>query len=64
MAAHYVNIMVNFLKQIYGNIYTETEYKTVVWMGLQGTKAWDLLSQSKRTLYETTWSTNYWSWEL
>ena len=27
-------------------------------------QAFDLLSQSERTLYENTWKTNYWSWEL
>jgi hypothetical protein len=42
----------------------DTEYKTVVWMGLQGTKAWFLLPESERELYETTWNTNYWLWEL
>ena len=64
MGAHYVNIMVNFLKQVYGTTYTMTEYKTVVWMGLKGTIAWNLLPQSERTLYENTWNTNYWLWEL
>lgn len=64
MAAHYVNIMVNFLKQIYGNNYTNVEYKTVVWMGLKGTIGWNLLPQSEKDLYTSTWNTNYWLWEL
>ena len=64
MAAHYVNIMVNFLKQVYGTQYTNVEYETIVWMGLQGTKAWNLLPQSEKTLYLNTWNTNYWLWEL
>ncbi|MFY1046388.1 hypothetical protein [Chryseobacterium sp. GP-SGM7] len=64
MAAHYVNIMVNFLKQVYGTQYSDVEYKTIVWMGLQGTKAWNLLQQSEKTLYLNTWNSNYWLWEL
>ena len=64
MGAHYVNIMVNFLKQLYNNKYTDVEYKTVVWMGLKGTIAWNSLSQTERTLYETTWNEKYWTWEL
>ena len=63
MAAHYVTIMVNFLKQMYGTKYTDVEYKTVVWMGLKGTTAWNLLPQSEKTLYDNTWNTNYWLWE-
>lgn len=63
MASHYVNIMVNFLKQLYSNKYTDTEYKTIVWMGLKGTIAWNSLSQTERTLYETTWNEKYWTWE-
>ena len=65
MAAHYVNIMVNFLKQVYGTTYTNTEYKTIVWMSsLMGTKAWNLLPQAEKTLYINTWNTNYWLWEI
>lgn len=64
MGAHYVNIMVNFLKQLYNNKYTDVEYKTIVWMGLKGTIAWNSLSQTERTLYETTWNEKYWTWEL
>lgn len=64
MAAHYVNIMMNFLKQVYGSQYTDIEYKTIVWMGLQGTIAWNLLQQSERDLYISTWNTKYWLWEL
>ncbi|WP_394665722.1 hypothetical protein [uncultured Chryseobacterium sp.] len=64
MGAHYVNIMVNFLKQVYGTHYTNTEYETIVWMGLQGTTAWNLLPQSKKDLYTNTWNTNYWLWEI
>ena len=63
IAAHYVTIMVNFLKQMYGTKYTDVEYKTVVWMGLKGTTAWNLLPQSEKTLYDNTWNTNYWLWE-
>jgi len=63
MAAHYVNIMVNFLKQVYGSQYTDLEYRTIVWMGLQDTKAWSLLPEVDRKLYIKTWNENYWSWE-
>ncbi|WP_018674820.1 hypothetical protein [Riemerella columbina] len=63
MAKHYVEIMVNFLKQVYGNKYSDIEYKTVVWMGLKDTRAWNLLPKSDRDLYETTWNKNYWLWE-
>ena len=31
----------------------------VVWMGLEGTKAWNLLPKSEKTLYQNTWNTNY-----
>lgn len=65
MAAHYVNIMVNFLKQVYGNQYTDIEYKSIIWMSsLKGTRAWNLLSQSQKNLYETTFNNNYWNWEM
>ncbi|MDY3345459.1 hypothetical protein PG326_09425 [Riemerella anatipestifer] len=63
MGKHYVEIMVNFLKQVYGNKYSDIEYKTVVWMGLKDTRAWNLLPKSERDLYETTWVENYWLWE-
>ncbi|MDQ8140840.1 hypothetical protein [Chryseobacterium sp. CFS15] len=63
MAAHYVNIMVNFLKQVYGSQYTDIEYRTIVWMGMQDTKAWNLLPEVDRKLYIKTWNENYWSWE-
>ena len=53
MGAHYVTIMVNFLKQIYGTKYTDVEYKTIVWMGLEGTTAWNLLPQSERHCIKT-----------
>ncbi|WP_312089800.1 hypothetical protein [Chryseobacterium sp.] len=65
MAQKFVTTIANFLKQVYGNQYTDTEYKTVVWMSsLKGTKAWNLLPQSERDLYTTTFNTNYWLWEL
>ena len=63
MGAHYVSIMVNFLKQVYGTKYKNTEYETIVWMGLQGTTGWNLLPQNKKNLYIDTWNTNYWLWE-
>lgn len=65
MATHYVNIMVNFLKQIYGNQYSDFDYKTVVWMSsLMNTKAWLLLPQSTRNSYINNWNTKYWLWEI
>lgn len=64
MAAHYVNIMVNFLQQVYGNTYEIDEYKTIVWMGLKGTIAWNNLPQSQRDLYQNIWNNNYWLWEI
>ncbi|NML72142.1 hypothetical protein HHL23_20460 [Chryseobacterium sp. RP-3-3] len=65
MAQKYVTTIVNFLKQVYGNQYTDVEYKTVAWMSsLKGTKAWNLLPQSEKDLYINTFNTNYWLWEL
>lgn len=66
MGAHYINIMVNFLKQVYGNKYTDTEYRAVAWLGggLKGTVAWNLLSTSEKTLLENTYQNNYNLWEL
>lgn len=63
MGKHYVGIMVNFLKQLYGTKYSDSEYKTVVWMGLKETKAWYSLDKSERDLYDHTWLTKYNSWE-
>lgn len=63
MAAHYVTIMVNFLKQMYGTQYSDLEYKTIVWLDMENTRAWNLLPQSERDLYQQTWDLNYWSWE-
>jgi hypothetical protein len=65
MAQKYVTTIAAFLKQVYGNKYTDVEYKTVVWMSsLKGTKAWNLLPQSEKDLYMNTFNTNYWLWEL
>lgn len=63
MGAHYINIMVNFLKQVYGNTYTDIEYKTIAWSGLRESKAWNLLPEAERKLYIKTWNDNYWLWE-
>ncbi|WP_123891536.1 hypothetical protein [Chryseobacterium piscicola] len=66
MGAHYINIMVNFLKQVYSSHYTDLEYRAVAWLGggLKGTRAWNLLPQSEKTLLENTYQNNYYLWEL
>lgn len=63
MGAHYISIMVNFLKEVYGTQYSDVEYKTIAWSGLRESKAWNLLPQNERQLYIDTWNTNYWLWE-
>jgi len=63
MGAHYIKIMVNFLKQIYGNQYSDIEYKAIAWSGARGTKAWNLLSAQEKQLYIDTWDKKYWTWE-
>lgn len=63
MGAHYITIIVNYLKQIYGNKFTDIEYKTIAWSGLRESKAWKLLPTSERQLYLNTWNSNYWLWE-
>jgi hypothetical protein len=65
MAQKYVNTIAEFLKQVYGSQYTDTEYKAIVWMSsLKGTRAWNLLPQSQKDLYINTFNSNYWSWEM
>jgi hypothetical protein len=65
MATHYINIMVNFLKQVYGKKYSDFDYKTIVWMSsLKDTKAWLLLPKSVRASYINNWNTKYWLWEI
>ena len=63
MAAHYVSVMVNFLKQVYGTQYSDLVYKSIVWLDMKNTTAWNLLPQTERDLYQQTWDLNYWSWE-
>ena len=63
MGAHYINIVVNFLKQIYGNQYSDIEYKAIAWSGARETKAWNLLSAQEKQLYIDTWNQKYWTWE-
>ena len=63
MGAHYINIVVNFLKQIYSNQYSDIEYKAIAWSGARETKAWNLLSAQEKQLYIDTWNQKYWTWE-
>lgn len=63
MAASYVTIIVNFLKQINGTKYSDLEYKTIVWLDFKGTTAWNNLTQTERDLYQETWNQNYNIWE-
>ncbi|PTT77237.1 MULTISPECIES: hypothetical protein [unclassified Chryseobacterium] len=63
MGAHYINIIKNALKQVYGNQYTDVEYLSIAWQGLKNTTAWSLLPQAERDLYEQTYQNNYNLWE-
>lgn len=63
MGAHYINIIKNALKQVYGNQYTDIEYLSIAWQGLKNTTAWSLLPQAERDLYEQTYQNNYNLWE-
>lgn len=63
MGAHYITIIVNYLKQVYGTKYTDVEYKTIAWSGLRESKAWKGLPANERQLYIDTWNAKYWLWE-
>lgn len=63
MAKRYVSTIVEFLKDLYGDKYTDIEYKTIVWMGLSKTKAWENLPRIEREEYEQIWKEKYWLWE-
>lgn len=63
MAASYVKVMVGFLKELYGNEYSNEEYETVVWLGLKDTIAWNRLGKAKQDEYQRIWNEKYWQWE-
>lgn len=63
MAKHYVGAMTAFLKKVYGNKYTDDEYRAVAWIGLKNTVAWKSLKKDDRNKYENLYNENYWQWE-
>lgn len=53
MAAHYINTIVNFLKQ-YDSTLTQEQYEAMAWEGLRGTTAWNLkTTQQQQNLRDT-----------
>ena len=54
MAAHYREIIVNFLKEIDPSL-SEEQYKAMAWVGLQDTTTWDELSDSEKLNIENTY---------
>ena len=63
MAKKYINVVVDFLKEMYGSNYTDKEYLTIVWMGVQNTDAWNNLPKKEREEYKKIWKEKYWSWK-
>jgi hypothetical protein len=54
MAAHYREIIVNFLKEVEPSL-SEEQYKAMAWVGLQDTTTWDTLSDSEKLNIENTY---------
>lgn len=63
MAKKYINVVVDFLKEMYGSNYTDKEYLTIAWMGVQNTDAWNNLPKKEREEYKKIWKEKYWSWK-
>ena len=63
MAKKYIETIVGFLKEIYGDVYSDLEYKSIAWRGLMDSKAWNNLTDQEKELYKNTYETNYWTWE-
>ena len=63
MAKKYIETTVGFLKEIYGDVYSDLEYKSIAWRGLMDSKAWNNLTNQEKELYKNTYETNYWTWE-
>lgn len=63
MAKKYINVVVDFLKEMYESNYTDKEYLTIAWMGVQNTNAWNNLPKKEREEYKKIWKEKYWSWK-
>ena len=50
-------------KQRHGDAYSDVEYKSIAWMGVQNTNAWNNLPKKEREEYKKIWKEKYWSWE-
>lgn len=48
MAQHYIGIIIDALKQYDNNQHTQAQYEAIAWIGLEGTVAWNNLTQSER----------------
>ncbi|MET3035540.1 hypothetical protein ABXT08_05535 [Chryseobacterium sp. NRRL B-14859] len=58
MAAHYINIVKNFLKQIDSSL-TNQQYEAIAWQGLQDTERWNQLTLTQRNEINITYSSWY-----
>ena len=59
MAKKYIETIVGFLKEIYEDVYSDLEYKSIAWRGLMDSKAWNNLTDQEKELYKNTSETNY-----
>lgn len=48
MAQHYRNIIVGALKEFDNNQHTQAQYEAIAWLGLDGTVAWNNLTQPEK----------------
>lgn len=54
MAQHYIGIIVDALKEYDNNQQTQEVYESIAWLGLEGTIAWNNLSQTERDTISQT----------
>lgn len=48
MAQHYRNTIVGALKEFDNNQHTQAQYEAIAWLGLEGTVAWNNLTQAEK----------------
>jgi len=53
LAAHWIQKIVDGLKDIYGNTFTDGEYLAFAWQGLRNTAAWSNLTNTQKNQINT-----------